>query len=100
MNNDLGKAFLNKKFLFKICITFVIIIIFRAVTNFVSPIIANSLAMEQMYNYDSSSLWIQLYAYLSQYTWMLAIIFIIAMFKSEIALLFKLLRSKRKNEEN
>ena len=100
MNNKNINKLLIKKLLFKIIVTFALMIIFRGVTDFISPIVANQLAMEQMYNYPNSSLWIQLYTYLMQYSWLLAILYIILVFKNDITLLFTLIRSKRNNEEN
>lgn len=83
----------------KFLILSVLVIIYNAFTQTVSPIIANQLAMQQMQNYDTSSMGIQLYQYLTNYGWIIFIVLIVIMFRKDIVNIFKKIKENVNNEE-
>lgn len=83
----------------KFLILSVLILIYNAFVQTVSPIIANQLAMQQMQNYDTSSMGIQLYTYLTNYSWVVFIVLIVIMFHKDIVNIFKKIKENVNNEE-
>lgn len=76
----------------KFLILFVLVFIYNAFVQTVSPIIANQLAMQQMQNYDTSSMGIQLYSYLTNYSWIIFVVLIVIMFHKDVVNIFKKIR--------
>ena len=76
------------------------VLTYNAVMNFVSPIVANELAMAQMNNSIDSSLCIQLYTYLRNYERVAFAIFIAALFSKEVYEIIKKLKEKRNGKES
>lgn len=68
----------------KIIIFIVLILLYNILKQFVSPLIANELAMNQMQNTIDSNLWIQLYTYFSNYSVLIFIIIAILFFDKNI----------------
>ena len=87
------------KVFIKLIILSVLVIIYNAFTQTMSPIIANQLAMQQMQNYDTSSMGIQLYQYLTNYGWIVFVILIVIMFRKDVANIFKKIKESMNNEE-
>ena len=83
----------------KFLILFVLVIIYNAFFQTVSPIIANQLAMQQMQNYDTSSMGIQLYTYATNYSWIVFVILIVIMFHRDVVNIFKKIKESVNNEE-
>ena len=83
----------------KFLILFVLVIIYNAFVQTVSPIIANQLAMQQMQNYDTSSMGIQLYSYLTNYSWIVFVILIVIMFRKDIVNIIKKIKESVNNEK-
>ena len=88
-----------KRTFVKFLILSVLVIIYNAFIQTVSPIIANQLAMQQMQNYDTSSMGIQLYQYLTNYSWIIFIVLIVIMFRKEATNIFKKIKENVNNEE-
>ena len=87
------------KLFIKFIILSALVIIYNAFVQTVSPIISNQLAMQQMQNYDTSSIGIQLYQYLTNYCWIVFIILIVIMFRKDITNIIKKIKEKMNNEE-
>lgn len=83
----------------KFMILSVLVIIYNAFVQTVSPIIANQLAMQQMQNYDTSSMGIQLYSYLTNYSWIIFVVLIVIMFHKDVVNIFKKIKESVNNEE-
>ena len=85
----------------KIAIKLVIMTIISICTGIfhsaVSPIVANELAMLQMSNSTDSSMWIQIYSQLMNYTWIIPVIIALIMFIPELSYLIKKLTNKGDN---
>lgn len=79
----------------KIIIFVVLIFLYNIQKQFISPLIANSLAMNQMQNIVDSNLWIQLYTYFSNYSVLIFIVIAILLFNKDIVNLI----NKNKNEQ-
>lgn len=83
----------------KFIVLSVIVIIYNAFTQTMSPIIANQLAMQQMQNYDTSSMGIQLYQYITNYSWIAFIVLIVVMFHKDVINIIKKIKERTSNEE-
>ena len=68
----------------KIIIFIILVFLYNMLKQFVSPLIANELAMNQMQNTIDSNLWIQLYTYISNYSILIFIIITILFFSKDI----------------
>lgn len=79
----------------KIIIFIVLVFLYNMLKQFVSPLIANELAMNQMQNIVDSNLWIQLYTYFSNYSVLIFIVIAILLFNKDIVNLI----NKNKNEQ-
>ena len=80
----------------KIIIFIVLVFLYNMLKQFVSPLIANSLAMNQMQNTVDSNLWIQLYTYFSNYSVLIFIVIAILLFNKDIVNLI----NKNNKKEN
>ena len=87
------------KVFIKFIILSALVIIYNAFLQTVSPIVANQLAMQQMQNYDTSSMGIQLYQYLTNYGWIVFIILIVIMFRKDVANIIKKIKENVNEEE-
>lgn len=83
----------------KFIILSVLVMIYNAFVQTVSPIIANQLAMQQMQNYDTSSMGIQFYQYLTNYSWIVFIILVVIMFHKDVINIIKKFKESMNNEE-
>ena len=84
----------------KIIIFIVLIFLYNMLKQFVIPLIANSLAMNQMQNTIDSNLWIQLYTYISNYSVLIFIIIAVLFFNKNIVNLINKNKKEQKDEEN
>lgn len=73
------------------------VIAYNTIIQFVSPIVANELAMNQMQNNINSSLGIQIYTYITNYDWVLLIAIILILYCKEIVNIF--VNKEKYNEE-
>lgn len=89
----------TRAIIIKVVILVAISIIYNAIIQTISPIIANELAMQQMQNYDTSSMGIQLYQYLTNYSWIVFVILIVIMFRKDVVNIFKKIKECMNNEE-
>lgn len=84
----------------KIIIFIVLVFLYNMLKQFVSPLIANELAMNQMQNTIDSNLWIQLYTYFSNYSILIFIIIAILLFNKDIVnLINKNNNNKKENQD-
>ena len=83
----------------KIIIFFVLVLLYNMLKQFVSPLIANELAMNQMQNTIDSNLWIQLYTYISNYSILIFIIITILFFSKDIVNLINKNNNKKENQD-
>lgn len=91
---------MKKKLLFKVITVFIVFVILNTIESSVSPIVLNSLALNQMNNTVDSHLWFQLYNHISRYSWLVKLALVIMIFGSDVKNLLNVLRSKISNEEN
>lgn len=84
----------------KIVVFLVLLFLYNALNQFISPLIANDLAMNQMQNTVDSNLWIQLYTYFSNYSILILIVIAILLFNKDIInLINKINKKKEKKDE-
>lgn len=83
----------------KIIIFIILVFLYNMLKQFVSPLIANSLAMNQMQNTVDSNLWIQLYTYISNYSILIFIIIAILFFSKDIVNLINKNNNKKENQD-
>lgn len=84
----------------KIIIFIVLIFLYNILQQFISPLIANDLAMNQMQNTVDSNLWIQLYTYFSNYSILIFIVIAVLLFNKDIVnLINKINKKKEKKDE-
>ena len=83
----------------KIIIFIVLVFLYNMLKQFVSPLIANSLAMNQMQNTIDSNLWIQLYTYFSNYSVLIFIVIAILLFNKDIVNLINKNNNKKENQD-
>ena len=86
-------------FFIKVIVLIIIASIYNATMQFISPIIANELAMNQMQNSVDSSLGIQLYTYASNYSWIVMLLVVVIMFYKDAFKLINFIKEKIKDEE-
>ena len=83
----------------KIIIFTILVFLYNMLKQFVSPLIANELAMNQMQNTIDSNLWIQLYTYISNYSILIFIIITILFFSKDIVNLINKNNNKKENQD-
>ena len=84
----------------KIIIFIVLVFLYNMLKQFVSPLIANSLAINQMQNTIDSNLWIQLYTYFSNYSVLIFIIIVILFFNKDIVSLINKNKKEQKEQND
>lgn len=84
----------------KIIIFIVLVFLYNMLKQFVSPLIANSLAINQMQNTVDSNLWIQLYTYFSNYSVLIFIIIAILFFNKDIVSLINKNKKEQKEQND
>ena len=82
----------------KIVLFVVLIFLYDVLKQFISPLIANDLVMNQMQSTVDSNLWIQLYTYLSNYSFLIFIVIAILLFNKNIIKLIKKYKEKGEQE--
>lgn len=90
---------MKKRLVIKTIIFIVVASIFTGLDNSISPMIANTLAMLQMYNTQDSSFWIQMYSYFSNFKFVICPIFAFILYSKEINTLINFIKEKNKNEK-
>lgn len=73
---------------------------YKAVEQTLSPIVANKLAMNQMYHTLDSSVGIQIYSYAVNHAKVALAIFIIVLFNKEVREIIKMLKEKMNEKKN
>ena len=91
-----------KKMIVKIITLAVIFGVFNMIGFYISPLVENSLAMNQMSYSFESNLLVQAYDYISNYSWIWYILLTILVFHKEILKLYKKFKKVKENvnEEN
>ena len=84
----------------KLSILVLIVFIYKAVGQILSTIVANNLAMNQMYNALDSSVGIQIYSYAVNHAKVALAIFIIVLFNREVREIIKKLKEKMNEKKN
>ena len=84
----------------KLIILVFIAFAYKAVEQTLSPIVANKLAMNQMYHTLDSSVGIQIYGYAVNHAKVALAIFIIVLFNREVREIIKKVKEKRNEEKN
>lgn len=84
----------------KLIILVLIVFIYKAVEQILSPIVANRLAMNQMYHTLDSSVGIQVYSYAVNYAKVALAIFIIVFFNREVREIIKKVKEKMNEKKN
>ena len=91
-----------KKIVIKIIALAIVFGIFEAIGLYVSPLFENNLATNQMSYSFESSLLVQTYDYISNYSWIAYILLTILVFRKEILKVYKNFKKAKENvnEEN
>lgn len=88
----------------KIILFVVLIFLYNALKQFISPLIANDLALNQMHSTVDSNLWIQLYTYFSNYSILIFIVIAILLFNKNVINFINKIKEndkkEKKDEEN
>lgn len=88
-----------KSIIIKLFILFSFVFLLNLISATIAPVTQNELAMMQMENTIESSMGIQLYSYIKDYSWVV-IVFVTAMlFYKEIKFIFNKAKEIFKNEE-
>ena len=90
---------MKKRIVIKTVILIVASILVTGLSDSISPLIANELAMLQMNNSQDSSFWIQMYAYIANYTYLLYIALAILLYNKDIVTLINFLKEKMNHEK-
>ena len=88
------------RLLVKVAVLVAMIFTYNAIMNFVSPIVANELAMAQMNNMVDSNLRMQLYTYALKHEKVALAIFIVALLGGEVREIIKRLKEKKREKED
>lgn len=88
-----------KRITIKIIILSVVIGIFEMIELFLSPLFKNSVAMNQMSYSLESNLLMQIYDYISNYSWMIYLLLMILVFRKEILKLYKNIKERKGENE-
>lgn len=93
---------MKKMIIFKIFFLSVVYGLIKLLGLFISPLIENSLAMSQMSYSFESNLLVQVYDYVSNYSWIIYLLLVILVFHKEILKIYKSLKETKEktNEEN
>lgn len=83
----------------KIVLFVVLIFLYNILKQFISPLIENDLAMNQMHSTVDSNLWIQLYTYLSNYSILIFIVIAILLFNKNVINFINKIKENDKSEE-
>ena len=83
----------------KIVLFVVLIFLYNILKQFVSPLIANDLALNQMHSTVDSNLWIQLYTYISNYSILIFIVIAILLFNKNIINFINKIKENDKKEK-
>lgn len=83
----------------KIVLFVVLIFLYNILKQFVSPLIANDLALNQMHSTVDSNLWIQLYTYFSNYSILIFIVIAILLFNKNIINFINKIKENDKKEK-
>lgn len=94
--------YILKKIVIKIIALAIVFGIFEVIGLYISPLFENSLAMNQMSYSFESSLLVQAYDYISNYSWIAYILLTILVFRKEILKVYKNIKKVKENvnEEN
>ena len=84
----------------KLIILVFIAFVYKAVEQTLLPIVANKLAMNQMYHTLDSSVGIQVYSYAVNYAKVALAIFIIVLFNREVREIIKKVKEKMNEKKN
>lgn len=90
---------MKKRIVIKTVILIVTSILVTGLSNSISPLIANELAMLQMNNSQDSNFWIQMYAYIANYIYLLYIALAILLYNKDIVTLINFLKEKMNHEK-
>lgn len=88
-----------RKIIIKFILLSILIGIFETIGLYVSPLFENSLAVCQMSYSFESNLLVQVYDYISNYSWVIYLLITILVFHKEILKLYKNIK-RRKGERN
>lgn len=90
-----------KKIVIKIITLAIVFGIFEAIGLYISPLFENSLAMNQMSYSFESNLPVQVYDYISNYSWIVYILLSVLVFRKEISGINNKIKSvkEKKNEQ-
>lgn len=95
-----------RKIIIKILFIAVVFGTFEIIGVSLSPIVENGLAMNQMYNTVESSMLVQVYSFMKNYSFILSVLLVLIVFRKELSKLYTSLKKKikyeeeKKNEEN
>lgn len=90
---------MKKRIIIKTVIFIITSILLTGLGNTISPMMSSSLAILQMYNTQDSSFWIQMYSYLTNYTYFLYIAFAILLYNKDIVTLINFIKEKMKHDK-
>ena len=88
------KKFLIKRIVIKTLCAFVIFVVLNSITQHITPIFTNEIALQQMNNDAFSSAGIGIISYISNFTWIVYAILLYLLFKKELFYFIKKLRRK------
>ena len=91
---------MKRRMKIKLIILMIIVFNYKAVEQTLLPIVANKLAMNQMYNTLDSSVGIQIYSYAVNHAKVALAIFIFVLFNREVREIIKKLKEKMNEKKN
>ena len=87
------------KIITKVVVLAIIAMVYNVMIQTVSSVITNELAMQQMQNYDTSSMGIQAYTYITNHAWIVFVLTAILLFHKDISHIVTKIKENIKNEE-
>ena len=87
-----------KKIVIKIIALTLVFWIFNVIGFYISPLVENSLAMNQMSYSFESNLFVQAYDYISNYSWIWYILLTVLVFRKEISEINNKIKSEKEKQ--
>ena len=92
-----------KKVITKVIFLCAVFLLFEIIGMSISPIVENGLAVNQMYSTVESSMLVQVYSFMKNYSFILSVLLVLIVFHKELSKLYTTLKNnikEQKGEEN
>lgn len=87
-----------RKIIMKILFIAVVFGAFEIIGMSLSPVVENGLAINQMYSTVESSMLVQVYSFMKNYSFILSVLLVLIVFRKELSNLYTKLKDKKENK--